>query len=79
MNLADRNYAIGLYARYLKAHGPSRFHGMRLARIERLVAQAVTPYGHWGSPHYRLPFCEARYVAGALCVWKGTFYRTVFV
>ena len=79
MNLADRSYAVGLFARYLKAHGPSRFHGMRLARIERLVAQAIVPYGHWGSPHYRVPFCELVYVTGALCKWTGSFYRTVLV
>ncbi len=78
MNLADRDYAIKLFARHLKAHGPSRFHGMRLARIQRLVAQAIVPYGHWGSPHYRVAFCEATYVTGALCVWTGSFYKTVF-
>jgi hypothetical protein len=77
MNFADRNYAIGLFARYLKAHGPSRFHGMRIERIQRLVAQAITAYGQWGSPQYRVPFCEARYISGALCVWGGSFYRTV--
>lgn len=79
MNLADRGYAVGLFARYLKAHGPSRFHGMCLARIQRLVAQAITPYGYWSSPHYRVPFCEARYISGALCVWAGSYYRTVLI
>ena len=78
MNLADRSYAIGLYARYLKAHGPCRFHGMSHARIERMVAQAIVPYGHWGSPHYRIAFCDVQYISGALCVWGGSFYRTVF-
>ena len=79
MNLADRSHAVALFSTYLKLHGPSRFHGMRLARIERLVAHAITPYGHWGSPQYRVHCCEARYVSGALCVWTGSFYRTVFV
>ena len=78
INRQAQSHAIAIFSRWLKSN-ESRFHGMSMDRIQRIVRESLHTTGYNTEPEYRLPFTDVRYVRGCLVKWnpKGGFNVTV--